>query len=157
MRENFTNLTRPKRRIFLLAAGGFLSLKACGAKDMRVVLDMVLFNYWDRPIFAVDVDGIGYGVSDAYPATGKSTTTDVEFKLGPKIVTWKLDGPKGTPRNGEKLQNKNKLELTRNQIVSGAKFLSVHIYPDETVELITSVHFPHISVRREEQEARRSL
>lgn len=121
---------------------------------MRVVLDMVLFNYLDRPIFAVSVDGVGYEVSGAYPETGKSTTTGVEFKLGPKIVMWKLDGPKGTPRNGETVQNRNQLELTQNQIVSGAKFLSVHIYADDTVELITSTHFPHVSVRGKKEVAK---
>jgi len=154
VKKNFANLARPKRRSILLAAGGFLLLNACEAKDMRVVLDMVLFNYLDRPIFAVSVDGMGYEVSGAYPETGKTTTTGVEFELGPKIVSWKLDGPKGKPRNGETVQNKNTLELTRNQIVPGAKFLSVHIYADDTVELITSVHFPQVSARGEKEVAK---
>jgi hypothetical protein len=118
-----------------------------------MVLDLVLFNYLDRPIFAVNVDGIGYEVSDAYPATGKSTTTGFAFTLGPKIDTWQLDGPKGTPRNGEIVQNKNALELTHSQIVPGAKFISVHIYPDDTVELITSTHFPRSTARGEKEAA----
>lgn len=150
-KKNFTNFARSKRRSLLLAAGGFLLLNACEAKDMRVVLDMVLFNYLDRPIFAVSVDGMGYEVSGAYPETGKATTTGIEFTLGPKIVLWKLDGPKGKARNGETVQNKNPLELTRSQIVPGAKFLSVHIYADDTVELITSAHFPQVSARGEKE------
>ncbi|SEO63485.1 hypothetical protein SAMN05428959_1148 [Duganella sp. CF517] len=121
---------------------------------MRVVLDLVLFNYSDRPIFAVNVDGIGYEVSGAYPETGKSTTAGFALMLGPKIVTWKLDGPKGTPGNGETVQNKNALALTQSQIVPGAKFISVHIYPDDTVELVTSVHFPRTTARGEKAAAK---
>lgn len=154
MEKKFKNGIRVKRRNLMLAACGFLLLNACEAKDMRVVLDLVVFNYLDRPIFAVNVDGIGYEVSGAYPETGKSTTTGFELKLGPKIVTWKLDGPKGAPRIGEKVQNKNALELSQNQIVPGAKFIAVHIYPDDTVELITSVNFPHATARGEKEAAK---
>ena len=143
-----------RRRFFLSAAGGFLLLNACEAKDMRVVLDLVVFSYLDRPIFEVTIDGNGYEVSGAYPETGKTTTTDFELKLGPKIVSWRLDGPKGKPRNGETVRNKNALELTQSQIVQGAKFISVHIYPDDTVELITSVHFPQVSARGEKAVAK---
>ena len=137
----------------MLAACGFLILNACEAKDMRVVLDLVLFNYLDRPIFAVNVDGVGYEVSGAYPETGKSTTTGFALTLGPKVVTWRLDGPKGTPRNGETVQNKNASALTQSQIVPGAKFISVHIYPDDTVELLVSGHFPRATARGEKEAA----
>lgn len=64
----------------------------------------------------------------------------VPFELGPKTVTWRLDGPKGTPRNGETVTNKNPLRL--DTVVPRAKYLGVHIYPDDTVELITSVAIP---------------
>lgn len=122
---------------------------------MRIALDLVVFNYLDRPVFAVNVDGRGYEVSSAYPETGKSTTVGFELQLGPKIVTWTLDGPNGAPRNGETVQNKNALELSRNRMVPGAKFLAVHIYPDDTVELITSAQFPHASARGEREFANR--
>jgi len=141
-----------KRRNFLFAAAGFFLLNACEAKNMRVVLDMVVFSYLDRPIFEVNVDGKGDEVSDVYPRTGKGTTTGVEFTLGPKKVSWTLSGPKGMPRNGEIVHNKNSLELTK--VSPGAKFLSVHIYPDDTVELLTSVHFPQVSARGEKEIAR---
>ena len=138
-----------RRRLFLTAAGGFLLLNTCEAKDMRVVLDLVVFSYLDRPIFEVNVDGRGDESSGAYPRTGKSTTTGVEFTLGPKKVTWRLGGPKGMPRNGDTVQNKNSLELK--QILPGAQFLAVHIYPDDTVELLTTIHFPHASPRGEKE------
>jgi hypothetical protein len=91
----------------------------------------------NRPIFDVFIDGkVGRG-SDAYPSTGGGMITGVSFDLGPKKVTWRLDGPEGTPRNGETVVNKNPLRLEN--IVQGAKYLGVHIYPDDTVELIASV------------------
>lgn len=113
---------------------------------MQVVLNVVVFNYMERPIFDIQVDGKVNAASGAYPFTGKSNTVGVKFMLGPKIVTWKLDGPQNTPRNGETVRSRNKLEL--NDVVGGAKYLSVHIYQDETVDLMTSVYFPQISPRQ---------
>jgi len=107
---------------------------------MKVVLDVVLFSYLNRPIFDVFIDGKVGETSDAYPSTGGGIFTGVPFALGPKKVTWRLDGPKGTPRNGETVANKNPLRL--DSVVQGAKFLGVHIYPDDTVELTTSVGVP---------------
>lgn len=156
VKKNILNVVHAMWRGVLLVAGGLILSSASEAKDMRVVLDLVVFNYLDRPIQAVTVDGAGYEVSGAYPETGKSTTVGFGFKLGPKTVTWRLDGPKGAPRNDEKVQNKNPLELSRSQIVPGAKFLSVHIYPDDTVELITTVNFPHVSARWEAEIANRN-
>ena len=65
LKTKVAEVTGAKRRNIMLAACGFLLLNACEAKDMRVVLDLVLFNYLDRPIFAVNVDGVGYEVSGA--------------------------------------------------------------------------------------------
>ena len=107
---------------------------------MKVVLDVVLFSYLNRPIFDVFIDGKVGETSDAYPSTGGGIFTGVPFALGPKKVTWRLDGPKGTPRNGETVANKNPLRL--DTVVQGAKFLGVHIYPDDSVELTTSVGVP---------------
>jgi hypothetical protein len=110
------------------------------AKPKKVVLSVVLFNYLDRPIFDVFVDGkMGFG-SDAFPATGGGIVTGVAFELGPKKVSWRLDGPAGTPRNGETVFNKNPLRL--DAVVLKARYLGLHIYPDDTVELTTSVSLP---------------
>lgn len=61
--------------------------------SMNVMLNVVLFSYLDRPIFDVRIDGAVGETSDAYPNTGKGVIAGVEFTLGPKKVTWKLDGP----------------------------------------------------------------
>lgn len=115
-------------------------LAACKSGPRSVTLDVVTFNYLNRPIFDVFVDGKGGDSSTAYPATGGSTMSGVKLYVGPKQVTWTLDGEPGTPRNGEVVSAKNPLSL--NAVPADAVFLAVHIYPDETVELITSRHYP---------------
>ena len=110
---------------------------------MKVVLNIVVFSYWNRPIFEVNIDGKGDEASAAYPNTGNGVTAGVSLALGPKKVTWRLGGPEGLPRNGDTLVNKNRLELV--DVVPGANYLGIHIYPDETVELSTSVGRPEPS------------
>lgn len=112
---------------------------------MKITLNVVLFNYLDRPIFDVCVDGKVGESSSAYPSTGSGMITGVSLSLGPKKVTWRLDGPKGMSRNGEVVSNKN--PLTLDDVMPGAKFLGVHIYPDETVDLIASVRVPRKTER----------
>lgn len=143
-------------RRFLLRGLALLSIANLSqAWPRRVSLNVVLFNYLDRPIFDVFVDGkMGFG-SSAYPSTGGGTVTGVRFDLGPKKVTWRLGGPEGTPRNGETVTNKNPLRL--DTVMPRAKYLGVHIYPDGTVELITSIAVPDATRRGVEMwEARES-
>ncbi len=128
------------RRKFLCASAALPVASLYKAKPMKVVFSVVLFNYLDRPIFDVLIDGkVGFG-SDAYPSTGGGIITGIRFDLGPKTVSWRLDGPAGTPRNGETVHNRNPLRL--DATVAGARYLGVHIYPDDNVELITSVSLP---------------
>lgn len=136
---------RLSRRVFITALGSLFFINACEAKSMKVVLNIIVFSYWDRPIFEVNIDGKGDEVSGAYPNTGKGVTGGVPLTLGPKKVTWRLGGPEGLPRNGDTLVNKNNLELV--DILPGAKYLGIHIYPDETVELSTSVGRPGPSAK----------
>jgi hypothetical protein len=145
MKLDKTTDRRLSRRGFVTALGGLFFINACEAKAMKVVLNVVLFSYLDRPIFAVEIDGKVGETSDAYPNTGKGVIAGVEFTLGVKKVTWKLDGPKGAARNGETVTNKNHLEL--NEIVPGARYLGIHIYPGDIVELSTSVGRPEFTAR----------
>jgi hypothetical protein len=137
MKDSNVPFSGTSRRQFLGAIAVLPVANACEARSMKAVLNVILYNYLNRPIFDVFIDGkVGRG-SDAYPSTGGGMITGVSFDLGPKKVTWRLDGPEGTPRNGETVMNKNPLRLEN--IVQGAKYLGVHIYPDDTVELIASV------------------
>lgn len=116
------------------------SLSACSSTRRVVSLDVVTFNYLNRPILDVYIDGKSGDSSTAYPQTGGSTIAGVKLQLGPKLVTWKLDGKRGMARNGETVTARNALELQ--DVPKDAVFLAIHIYPDETVELITSQHYP---------------
>lgn len=137
---------KSSRRTFVTVLTSFFLSTACGTNPKRIVLNVVLFSYLDRPIFDVYIDDGGFGdTSGPYPNTGKGVIAGVSLTLGPKKVSWRLDGPEGTPRNGETVVNKNTLELT--DIVPGAKYLGVHIYPDETVEFSTSVGRPDFSAK----------
>jgi hypothetical protein len=134
------------RRTWLIAGTCFLLTSACEAKPMKVRFDIVLFNYLDRPIFGVLIDGTIDASSDKYPATGSGTKMGIQLAPGAKRVTWRLDGPEGTPRNGETVESKNNPDLIA---VPGGKYLGIHIYPDFTVELISTKQFPRVSERGE--------
>lgn len=132
------------RRKWLGAGACFLLINACGAKTMKVRLNVVLFNYLDRPIFEVLIDGNVGASSDKYPGTGSGTLMGIQLAPGPKKVTWRLDGPEGLAHNGDTVTSKNMPEL---KPIPGGKYLGIHIYPDYTVELITTESFPRVSER----------
>lgn len=112
---------------------------------MQRTFDVVLFSYLDRPIFDVRVDGFDIGVAGAYPNSGGGSMSGVSIKPGPHTVSWRLDGPAGTPGNGDTVHATHQpvLELAPSDHVH----LGVHVYPDRTVEFVTSVHYPDLSVR----------
>lgn len=134
-----------RRRHMSTAGLALLFLSACEAKPVTVNLDVVLFSYLDRPIFDVRLNRTDIGVAGPWPHSGRGTMTGVQVPLGAQKISWRLDGPKGTPRNGETVVAKNLPELK--DVHRGAVFLGVHIHEDETVELIASEHFPDLSVR----------
>lgn len=105
---------------------------------------MVVFSYLDRPIFDIFVNGRGGDSSGPYPQTGGSTISGVKFTVGPQTVSWVLDGPEGTPHNGETVLTKNRPVL---EPMADARYLAVHIYRDNTVELVTSKFYPEESAR----------
>lgn len=123
------------------------SLGACSGLRRSVSLDVVTFNYWNRPILDVFIDGRAGDSSTPYPDTGGKTIAGVKLRLGPKRVTWKLDGRRGTPGNGETVGARNLVELR--DVPKDAVLLAIHIYPDETVELITWRHYPQPTAKGE--------
>ncbi|MEH6434569.1 hypothetical protein [Massilia sp. DD77] len=137
----------PWRRRMVMAGVALLTISACKANPMTVTLDVVYFNYLNRPIFDAFVDGKAGDRASAYPATGGSTITGVRLALGPKRVTWRLDGPAGSPRLGETVTARNQPALL--EVPGDAVFLGVHIYPDETVELIPTHHYPRMTEKGE--------
>jgi hypothetical protein len=141
-----------RRRLVVGACMGFFLVSACEATPMNVTLDVVVFSYLDRPIFDIFIDRKVGESSGVYPRTGGSTVTGVTLALGPKKVSWRLGGPEGAARNGDTVVASNAPSLA--QPPDGAKYLAVHIYPDDTVELLTSKRFPEPSPRGEVEIAR---
>ena len=114
---------------------------------MTVNLDVVLFSYIDRPIFDAFINGKAGSGSNGMPAVGGGTISGVTIPLGSQNVKWTLGGPEGMARNGEVVHAKNNLELK--DVPENHHYLAIHIYPDDMVELITSVHYPRPSERGE--------
>ena len=134
-----------RRRCLLTAGLSFLFLSACEKRSTTFNFEVVLFSYLDRPIFDVYLNHTDIGVAGPWPYSGRGAMAGVSVPMGPQKVTWRLDGPKGAPRNGDSVIAQNIPELR--MVPSNAKFLGVHIYTDDTVELIPSEHFPDLSAR----------
>jgi hypothetical protein len=112
----------------------YLFLSGCEGGSMRTHLNISLFNYLDRPIFDVmmnSTDFMGASAHGFYGANGVMVMQPIT--LGLQTVTWRLDGPEGMPRNGETVIAKNKPMLS--EVPKMVKWLGLHIYPDDTVEV----------------------
>ena len=136
-----------RRRSLFCAGLSLFIVSACEAKPMTVTLDVVLFSYLDRPIFDVFINGKAGDSSGVYPETGGSTISGVMIPLGPQRVTWTLGGPEGMVDNGKIVAAKNQPLIK--DVPSMSRYLAIYIYPDSTVELLTSQYYPGTSARGE--------
>jgi hypothetical protein len=129
------------RRTVCTAGLGLLLLSACEAKPMTVYLNISLISYLDRPIFDVFMNGVDFGVAPPQGFYGSNAIMlGQPITLGSQKVTWRLGGPEGMPRNGETVTAKNTPDLT--VIPPGVKWLALHVYDDDTVELAFSKGSP---------------
>lgn len=118
-----------------------------------VVLSVEMFSNLDRPIGEIMFNGEDLGVMNKYGTTG--LITGVRIPFGAQTLTWMLDGPPGTPRNGEHVAIKNKLVITPEQIPQGARYLGLHLYPDDTAEVTFSESMPERTARGKQIKAAR--
>lgn len=101
---------------------------------MRVHLNISLFSYLNHPIFDVDMNGTDFMAASERAFYGANAVMVMQtIVLGPQSVSWKLDGPEGMPRNGE-LVNANNMPVLH-ELPEGVKWLALHIYDDDTVEI----------------------
>ena len=107
--------------------------KMNGEAGQTVYFDVAGYDYLDRPIFEILLNGIEIG-------SGGALMTGVRVKLGPQTITWRLGGPKGMPGNGDTVKAANIPELK--SFNPEFRYLGVHIYPDNTVELIPERFWP---------------
>lgn len=120
--------------------------KMTNTKKEVVNLDVSLHSYLDRPIFDAYLNGHDIGLAAGQPHRGAGgLMTGVAVPLGPQVITWRLGGPEGMPGNGDTVKAANQPILSR----SGKKmnYLGVHIYPDNTVEVIPEQFWPGKTAR----------
>ncbi len=67
--------------------------------DKGTELNVVVYSNLDRPIYNIIFNGNDLGVANSYGGTG--TITGVRIPFGIQDLRWNLDGPDGTPRNGQ--------------------------------------------------------
>jgi hypothetical protein len=108
---------------------------------MRVFLNISLFSYLDRPIFDVKMNGTDFMSSLEHGFYGANDVMTMQpITLGRQIVTWRLSGPEGAAGNGDLATAKNSPLFS--EVPSGVKWLALHIYPDDTVEIKLSKGTP---------------
>ena len=104
---------------------------------MKFLLNISLFSYLDRPIFDVMMNGTDFGGALEHSFYGSNAVmVEQPITLGRQIVTWRLDGKEGAPGNGDTVAAKNIPNL--DEIRKDVKWVALHIYPDETVEVSLS-------------------
>jgi hypothetical protein len=108
-------------------------------KNDVIYFDVSANSYYGRPIFDIMLNGVEIGVG------GGGLMTGVPVPLGPQKLTWRLDGPEGAPGNGETVTAGNQPTLMRPD--AKLRYLGVHIYPDNTVELIPDEFWPERTQR----------
>jgi len=98
-------------------------------------MGIVSFNY--NPAYAscmVKLNGTEIG-----GGYGRSMNTS-PVKVGTQIVTWR-DAKTGQVHNAT-----NEVSLTKEDI-KGMKYLAVHLYPDDSIEITTSNNWPNPTVK----------
>jgi hypothetical protein len=142
-----THRRKNLQRLAALALG--LPLSACGQHDLlgglmqseTIHLNAVLFSSYDHidnfnvVIFDVFINGVWVGDG----GSGTGVIVGAKFTFGPQIITWRLGGPEGMPRNGDTVTAKNHLVLRREDVPPGTNYIGIHIYPDETAEFNFSI------------------
>ena len=124
-----------------------LSLAACSQdygtrtmsnskKSQVVYMDVSAYAYT-----AYNIDGMSINGRELMTAGGGGLTTGEAFDLGTQQVSWK-DAKDGTVHTAKNTVILNK--PTRDET-----YLSIHIYPDDTVEFIPSSDWPDTTERGE--------
>ncbi|MDV4265324.1 hypothetical protein ACG9XY_15355 [Acinetobacter seifertii] len=112
--------------------GLIFSLVGCVSLGPNATYDMATtsFNYdpsYNSYMVKMNNSVIGGGFGNA--------TLTSSIKVGEQVITWK------NANTGEKHTANNQVILTKEQL-KGKKYLAVHIYPDDTVEITISNNWP---------------
>ncbi len=122
---------------------GFVALSAGAEETMHRPIDVVLFNYHDQQIFDVTVGDVRVGSAGRFPYSGRRTKVGARFNDGAQKVTWRL--PATNESEAKNVTARNTPALVGRSRES--RFVAVHVYPDDTVEVKFSEDFPVYSAR----------
>lgn len=125
-----TLVDHKKGILILILIFELISCTSIGA-NKTYYMGTVSFNY--NPAYAsymVKLNGTEIG-----GGYGRSMNTS-PVKVGTQIVTWR-DAKTGQVHNA-----KNEVSLIKEDI-KGMKYLAVHLYPDDTIEITTSNNWPN--------------
>ncbi len=132
---NAKNFSSDRRR-YCYAGLSLSFMTACSGKRYANI-NISLFNYAPYEIFNVLMNGTSFGVTPAHGFYGSNAVMlGKSITLGPQKITWRIGGPGGMPRNGETATAKNIPII--NEIPEHAKWLALHIYDDDIVEITFS-------------------
>ena len=120
------------KKIFLLPISLLLSTVGCAGIWPNATYYMATTSFHYDPNYnAYMVKLNGHEIGGGFG--GGLNTSPV--KLGPQIVTWEES-------NSDRMhQAKNQVILTKEDL-KGMKYLAVHLYPDDTIEITTSNNWP---------------
>lgn len=119
------------KRLLLLPVSAVLSMAGCAGigPNATYYLGTTSVNY--NPSYnTYDVKLNNHIIGGALGSMNTSAVT-----MGLQNVTWK------DAQTGELHAAKNKVFLNKKDI-QGKKYLVVHLYPDDTIEIITSLNWP---------------
>ncbi|AZC06507.1 MULTISPECIES: hypothetical protein [Acinetobacter] len=125
------NKMQRSNRLFLIL-GLIFSLVGCVSLGPNATYYMgtTSFNYdpsYNSYMVKMNGSEIGGGFGNA--------TLTSSIKVGEQVITWK------NASTGEKHTAKNQVTITKEQL-KGKKYLAVHLYPDDTVEITISNNWP---------------
>lgn len=125
----------PSRRTICCVGLGAFFISACEAKPVKTRINISFFSYVNRPIFDVYMNGTDFGMAPAQGFYGSNSVMVAQvITLGPQKVTWRRGD------TGETITAKNTPEIK--EIPPGVKWLALHVYDDDTVEIAFSKGSP---------------
>ena len=119
------------KKLLLLPIGLVVSAAGCAGigQNATYYMGTTSFNYdTSYSPYMVKLNGMEIGGGGG----GMNTSA---VKLGPQLITW------GESNSKKMHQAKNQVTLTKEDL-QGMKYLAVHLYPDDTVEITTSNAWP---------------
>ncbi len=123
-----------RRRYLQLLGFSPLFVAACEAKSMKIFLNISLFSYLDRPIYDVNMNDTDFMGAMEHSFYGSNAVMIMQpITLGAQLVKWRLGGPERAAGNGKLVSAKN--IPTLDVIPRDIKWLALHIYNDNTVEI----------------------